>query len=170
MKWKTSLGAMLLGLMFAAPVWAHHAAEGIISDDVWQMIDDNLTIVDSPHLTIEFDDIMNSMRVGEDPDDDGSLFLLSSITVLVEDVDDYMAVVEEVMNLILENPGDDSRIPDGITSSGKSRTLDWDLVDNQDGTVDIVLQEPIGGFDVEPDLAPTPPPGSAPQPKSKQGG
>jgi hypothetical protein len=33
---------------------AHHMAEGIVSDDIWQMIDDLLVAADSPHLDLDF--------------------------------------------------------------------------------------------------------------------
>jgi hypothetical protein len=169
MKWKIKLVTALFGLALAGPVLSHHAAEGIVSDDIWQMIDSNLTLVDSPHLTIDFDDVMGSMRVGESQGD-GSLFLISSITVRVEDVEDYMAVVEDVMNQILENPADESRIPAGILESGKSHTLDWLLVDLGDGLVEIVLREPIGGFSSQPDYEPATPAEPRTQPRTDQGG
>ena len=36
------MGTTLLGLAFSAGLWAHHAAEGIVSDEIWEMIDQNL--------------------------------------------------------------------------------------------------------------------------------
>lgn len=45
---------LFAGISFATAVSAHHMAEGIISDDLWQMIDDMLEAADSPHLDIDF--------------------------------------------------------------------------------------------------------------------
>jgi len=40
------------GITFsAAPVYAHQLAEGIVADDIYEMIDENL--VDSPHLALD---------------------------------------------------------------------------------------------------------------------
>ena len=93
MNCKTGLAGVLLYVIFATSASAHRATFGIISDDIWNMIDDNLTLVDSPHRSIDFDDVTGSMRVMEDPDD-GSMIMVTSITVRDEDADDYMAVIE----------------------------------------------------------------------------
>lgn len=45
---------LLASVAFAGTVSAHHAAEGIISDDIWEMIDDLLEAADSPHLDLDF--------------------------------------------------------------------------------------------------------------------
>ena len=44
---------MALATLFAASAWSHHAAEGIISDDLWYMIDEMLVEADSPHLYLD---------------------------------------------------------------------------------------------------------------------
>jgi len=40
--------------LFTLNANAHHMAEGIISDELWQMIDDLLVAADSPHLDLDF--------------------------------------------------------------------------------------------------------------------
>jgi len=77
MKKTLFFSTLLLSSLIAAPAWSHHAAEGIVSDEIWQMIDANLVSVDSPHLDIDFTDIMGSMSVFED--DDGDLYLMTSV-------------------------------------------------------------------------------------------
>ena len=42
------------GFLYSANSSAHHMAEGIVSDDIWQMVDDLLEAVDSPHLDLDF--------------------------------------------------------------------------------------------------------------------
>jgi hypothetical protein len=129
----------LFALMFLAPVWSHHPAEGIISDDVWQMIDENLQDADSPHLNIDFDDVMGSMRVSEDSDR-GSLFLVTSATVPIEDLDEYVVVIEEV----LAGMDEVGQAPSGLSNNGKANTLSYEVIDLEDGFVEILLYEPIG--------------------------
>jgi len=46
-----ALIATLIPFFVAAPVSAHHMAEGIVADDIYAMIDENLA--DSPHLLVE---------------------------------------------------------------------------------------------------------------------
>jgi hypothetical protein len=148
MKSTVMIGALLLGSLLAGPAWSHHAAEGIISDDVWQMIDDNLEAVDSPHLNIDFDDVMGSMRVAED--DDGDMYLVSGITVYPEDVDDYLVVIEATLE-------DAKTMPSGTTSSGTASTAFIETVERDDGFVDILLYEPIGnGNSQVPPVSSTP--------------
>jgi hypothetical protein len=45
-----------LGL--SVPASAHHMAEGIVSDDVWEMINDLLEAADSPHLDMDLSSIV----------------------------------------------------------------------------------------------------------------
>lgn len=54
MKPVTAAVALIAGVLFNVQAQAHHAAEGIISDDLWQMIDDRLEDADSPHLDLDF--------------------------------------------------------------------------------------------------------------------
>jgi len=140
-------GLMFLGIMFAAPVWAHHAAEGIVSDDIWQMIDGLLEAANSPHLNIDFDAIMDSMAVGTAPggsdncngDEDcsGRMFLVTSIEVPTVYVDEYMEYIEPVVEVW-------NRVPSGKTSSGTALVFDIEIVDLGDGWTEISLVEPIG--------------------------
>jgi hypothetical protein len=100
MKWKTNLGMALLGAMLAAPVWAHHAAEGIISDDMWAEIDDRLTDMDSPHLDISFDEMLASMYVDEAADG-GQLLLVSSYThEVLEECSDLYGYIQTALEEI----------------------------------------------------------------------
>ena len=141
MKRMIKFGLALFFTVFVAPVWAHHAAEGIISDDVWAMIDEQLTLADSPHLDIDFEDIMGSMRVGSDPDS-GSNVLITYMDVVPEDAETLLDVMEDVM-AILENPGD-VNVPSGVSSDGNTGALMWDMVELDDGNFQLVIIEPIG--------------------------
>ena len=140
MKRMIKFGLALFFTVFVAPVWAHHAAEGIISDDVWAMIDEQLTLADSPHLDIDFEDIMGSMRVGSDPES-GSDFLITYMDVVPEDAETLMDVMEDVME-ILENPGE-VNVPSGVSSDGNTGSLMWDMVELDDGNFQLIIIEPI---------------------------
>ncbi|MBT8069138.1 MAG: hypothetical protein HKP21_06710 [Xanthomonadales bacterium] len=106
--------AMLLAVVLVAPAWAHHPAEGIVTDEIWNMINDQLEAVGSPHLAIDFDDVMDSMGVGPDPD--GNVTLQTSIVVDSQDVATYMDAIYVVFDNV-------SRVPSGNTGSGTAATL-----------------------------------------------
>lgn len=96
MKRTMGLGIALLLAILTTPSWTHHAAEGIISDELWTEIDDRLEASGSPHLII-FEDVMGSMRV-DDADGHGSMFLVSSITVNESACPDYLSTILEVLD------------------------------------------------------------------------
>jgi hypothetical protein len=53
---KNLLAVLLLttASLLSTQSWSHHAAEGIVSDDIWLMVDGLLEAVDSPHLELDF--------------------------------------------------------------------------------------------------------------------
>ncbi len=147
MKRMMILALMLLAALFAAPAWSHHAAEGIVSDDIWQMIDGLLEDANSPHLNIDFDDVMDSMAVAAasgggdnctgDADCGGRMLLVTSIVVPTGYVDEYMIYIDFAVS-------DTNRVPSGKTSSGTSLRLAIEIEDLGDGWSEISLLEPIG--------------------------
>jgi len=106
--------AALLSILLVAPAWSHHPAEGIVSDDIWNMINDQLVSVGSPHLTIDFNDVMDSMAVG--PDADGNTTLQTSIVVDSMDVQTYMDAINVVFDEV-------NRAPSGKTNRGTAAVL-----------------------------------------------
>lgn len=157
-------GLMFLGLLFAAPVWSHHAAEGIVSDDIWQMIDNLLEEADSPHLNIDFDNIMESMAVVPEPggnsdcngsaDCSGRLYLVTDVEVPTADVDAYL----EYIYIALDET-DWNRVPSGRENSGTALALEIEVVDLLDGWTEISLLEPIGTGQPLDNLVPDSTPG-----------
>lgn len=141
------LSLMFLGVLLVAPAWSHHAAEGIVSDDIWQRIDSMLEEADSPHLNIDFDNVMDSMGVAEIPGGGeycsgsdncgGRLLLETSIVVPTEYVDEYMIYIDFAVD-------DSNRAPSGKVSSGRAPTLEVIIEDLEDGLTQIFLYEPIG--------------------------
>ncbi|MFA5240959.1 MAG: hypothetical protein WC029_00770 [Sulfuricella sp.] len=49
--------AVLASLLTSFSAFAHHPAEDIVDADTWEMIDQNLVDVDSPHLDLDFTDM-----------------------------------------------------------------------------------------------------------------
>jgi len=172
MKWKTTLGITLAGVMLVTAAWTHHAAEGIISDEIWVEIDERLDLADSPHLII-FEDIMGSMRIDEAAEG-GSMFLISSITVGEDVCDDYVNEIQGVLDdeelewVHGSNCDDDSAYHNTFMpviyedESGESCIC-------ENGECTIALWEPIGsiGWSDDADEIYSPPetPGPTPKPK-----
>ena len=59
MKLARALTVFALAALFAYPVIAHHAAQDIIDEEVWLMIDELLA--DTPHANIDFDEVGSGM-------------------------------------------------------------------------------------------------------------
>jgi hypothetical protein len=53
MKKLLSIAAVCLALSAAPSLYAHHAAEGIVDEEVWEMID--ALVADTPHTDMELD-------------------------------------------------------------------------------------------------------------------
>lgn len=141
------LSLMFLGILLVAPAWSHHAAEGIVSDDIWQRIDSMLEEANSPHLNIDFDNVMDSMAVAEvggggeycsgNNDCGGRLLLETSIVVPTEYVDEYMIYIDFAVD-------DSNRAPSGKVNSGRALTLEVIVEDLENDLTQIFLYEPIG--------------------------
>ena len=160
MKRMMKFGLALFFIVFVAPLWAHHAAEGIISDDIWAMIDENLQDADSPHLNIDFDDVMGSMRTGSS--EDGVLSLFTTATVDVQASPDVIATIEETINELIETEAAGGELPKGLTSAGMSSGFYFIVEEDVDGYVQITLVEPIGQGESQDDMLdpPADPPGN----------
>jgi len=68
--------------LFAGQAMAHHPAADIISDDVWERINDQLEAADSPHLDMDFTMMDNT--------------ILTSVEVETEMVPDVLGAVSSV--------------------------------------------------------------------------
>lgn len=151
------LTLIFLGILFVAPAWSHHPAEGIVSDDIWQMIDGLLEDADSPHLYIDFDDVMDSMGVAEvpgagndcsgDADCGGRMLLVTSIVVPTVYADEYLIYVDFAV-------ADANRVPSGNTVSGTAYILEVDVEVLEGDLTEIALYEPIGSRQSLDDVTP----------------
>ena len=144
-------------MLFIAPVWAHHPAEGIVSDEIWDMVD---TLLEgSPHLDIDFDNVMDSMTFVTDSD--GRSSAETTITVVITDDDadgvtyeDYLYEMGIVIAEIEEAISATSGVPStsGTTESRPASTL-WEieLIEFDDDRLGedtfetwVTLSEPVG--------------------------
>ena len=158
MRRTTGLGLAFLLALFTTPTWAHHAAEGIISDEVWSEID--LRLQDTPHVDLEFSDIMGSMRVDEAAGG-GSMFLVSSITVEETDCGLFLDTILDVLNDVsLEWMHDSNGNPNGDYSNTWLPVLSPEECVCVDGYCTLTLYEPIGssGWTDDAGEVYTPPP------------
>ena len=154
---RTILGMTLLGVAFSAGLWAHHAAEGIVSDEIWDMIEKNLQDASSPHLEnfeLVTDNAMDGADTFQDPDT-GDMYLLSVSTLYYDGVlteaewDAY--VLEFIETVAYPSLDDVNQIPSGTLNEDTwTVVIDYVLVDNPvnpDGIIDwaeISVYEPIG--------------------------
>ena len=139
---KKYLSGFLLSVatLFAVPAWSHHAAEGIISDDLWQTIDAMLVEADSPHLYLDLP-ILDEDAMGRP-----TLYTTVGGFETEEDAWDLIdGIAEEVADW--ENQ-----------ARGLSTVTVSDPYLNEDGAWEIVIAEPIGSGESQT----AEPPGAAP--------
>lgn len=132
---------MFLGLFFTTSAMSHHAAEGIVSDEVWDMVD---VLVADVHQDLDFDAVVDSMVVVTDiaalsacPGNSGcggSLFLQTSAVVPDDDVDEILSAFDDAIAII-------NSAPKGTTTNGP---MFVDAFDLDDDTSRIIVLEPIG--------------------------
>jgi hypothetical protein len=108
--------ALFLGIV--GPVFSHHMAEGILSDDIYLMIDENLS--GTPHYEID----LTTIGAGAE-----SVVVLT-VTVPEEDMADVLAMVGEAI------PGS------GVQASGPLEVRIFPT--GGDGLVTIMVLESIG--------------------------
>ncbi len=107
--------AMSAFLTMSNAVWSHHAAEGIVSADIWLMVDGLLEDADSPHLDMDFTTMDTTS-------------LVTSVTIPTEDVDDFVDAVYEGLDEM----------------AGGAENVDVFTTDFDDGTTEVAIYEPIG--------------------------
>ena len=121
---------MILGMMFSAvllvtPAWSHHPAEGIVSDEIWAMVDSMLVEADSPHLDINFEDIQSSM---------GSSTQVSSVVVDTGEVQDFI----DAINIAFEDLSENNN---GMEPTIEIVTMSVSIEDN---TTEVIIYETLG--------------------------
>lgn len=58
-----TIAGMVFAASIALPAAAHHGAAGIVSDEIYAAIEENLEDADSPHLDLTSEDLMGGMMI-----------------------------------------------------------------------------------------------------------
>jgi len=146
----------LLGVIFSTNLWAHHMAEGIISAELWDQIDD--AIADTPHN--EMLDSSGSTMLIEEDEDSGVVYLVTDVPYVYdedsEDFDSAEDALEDLMDAYVVPETDEmNRMPTGTVISEEddidSRTtyVTYSVVYDDDGefvSATITTYEPIGNM------------------------
>jgi hypothetical protein len=129
MQSKLTAGAFLLTLTLALPVVAHHMAEGIVDEEIYEMID--AMVADTPHGDMTFEDLGGGMTeigiVTRVPDlermvADGLMdyvAMLDGDVIMTIDFTDNRDIAIEIVQI--EEPGMDT--VDKAAADTESRTL-----------------------------------------------
>lgn len=119
------ISMIFLATLLVTPAWSHHPAEGIVSDEIWDMVDGLLTEADSPHLDINFEDIQSSM---------GSSTQVSSAVVPTDEVGDYVEAIDIAFDELSENNN-------GMESSIEIVSV---TLPDEDNMSEIIIYETLG--------------------------
>jgi hypothetical protein len=121
--------AAVVPLFVAAPLSAHHAADDIATDDIFDMITQNLVDANSPHLDADLD-------LTTDPDDGTITEAVMTVTVPAGQVTMVLDSVSDVL--------------DALGGDGEQTwsSLDIQIEDDTSGWVTITITETIGGGEV----------------------
>ena len=93
---KYLLCVALSAMLASAPVLAHHAAEGIIDDEIYAMIDEMVT--DTPHADVDF-----SSMGGDATEITVSTRSVRDVENLIDDgLLDYAAMLDGDVTLVIE--------------------------------------------------------------------
>lgn len=132
MKRQGMITAAAVAACMALPVAAHHMAEGIVADDLYDAISENLA--GTPHEDIDF----------EFTDDDmgGALTAVVTVTIPADEVEDMADVIDDTMEAVLGAQGE--------TSEG-SISVEYSDVDD-DGNVTITITEHLGVGESQDDV------------------
>lgn len=157
-----SIGIALLGTVLVTPLLAHHMAEGIISDDIWNRIDYNLVEANSPHIDFDPDNPGNLMELDVDDETNRAVIVSTGIIEFTDDVlmADAADIIETEFSPVFDTTMSDmNSIPTGMMDYVVEAIVDQ----GGDGIADyaiITISEPIGqgnSQDLPPDDLSSPP-------------
>ena len=142
------ISMMFFAILLVTPAWSHHPAEGIVSDEIWDMVDGMLVEADSPHLDIDFEDVMDSTG--------NTTMMVSSVVVSDDEVADYMEAIDIALDELSANSREmDGALADGdlVTNQNSSITIGVVPLDND--MTEITIYEPIGASSTTVPSTPT---------------
>ena len=130
--------SLFFAMLLVNPAWSHHPSEGIVSDDIWAMVDDLLLDADSPHLDIDFDDVMDSMG--------NTTAVVSTVVVSDDEVGAYIEAIDIAMDELSDNNRmmDSALSDDGDRETSRNSSLTIEIVPLDNDMTEITIYEPIG--------------------------
>jgi len=129
--------AAIAPLVVAAPLSAHHPAADIVSEEIYDTIEQNLLDADSPHLDLDLTDIM-------DPDD--TVVGMEITVTLPQGLEPQVVdIVSDVLMGVLSGQGAQTGSFDELPSVDLS--IDYNPQDVPNGfiTITITITEVAGG-------------------------
>jgi hypothetical protein len=135
MKRAAFITAVFLGAIILTWAGRPLAAQGIASDEIWQLADSLLHERGSPHLNIDFNEVMGRMSIVSD--DEGNLYLMTNIVVYPHEVDAYATAVEEALAAA-------HRFALASGRSGMVAFAEYEIVEVDNDSVEILLYEALG--------------------------
>lgn len=141
-------GMMFFAILLVTPAWSHHPAEGIVSDEIWDMVDGMLVEADSPHLDIDFDGEMDTMG--------NTTMVVSSMVVNDDEVADYMEAIDIALDELSANNREmDSALADGDSATNQNSSITIGVVPLENDFTEITIYEPIGASSATVPSTPT---------------
>jgi len=135
MKHAAFFAAVFLGAIFLTWAGRPLAAQGIVSDEIWQLADRLLHDTGNPKLNIDFNDVMGRMSIVSD--DQGNLFLRTNIVVYPQEVEAYVTAIEEALAAA-------QRFALSSSRNGMTAFAEYEVVEADDHSVEILLYEALG--------------------------
>jgi hypothetical protein len=138
MKRQGMITAAAVAACMAVPVAAHHMAEGIVADDLYDAISENLA--GTPHEDIDF----------EVTDDDmgGALTAVVTVTVPADEVDEMEALIDDTMDTVV---GDEEVLGAQGEMIEGSISVEYSEPD-ENGDVTITITEHLGVGESQDDI------------------
>ena len=132
----TSIAAAAFTLLITAPALSHHMAEGVVTDAVYEMIEENLILADSPHLEVD----LSTIGTGSD------MTRVLTVTVSSGFEDEVIEALADAMGQASqEESSSDQAIARGAREVTRESSLDIEISDpNPDGLVTVTVSEDIG--------------------------
>jgi hypothetical protein len=132
----TSIAAAAVALLITAPALSHHMAEGVVTDAVYEMIEENLILTDSPHLEAD----LSTIGTGSD------MTRVLTVTVSGGFEDEVIQALADTMGQAnQEESSSDQAIARGAREVTRESSLDIEISDpNPDGLVTVTISEDIG--------------------------
>lgn len=152
MKKLMTIGLVFFSILLVTPAWSHHPAEGIVSDEIWDMVDGMLVEADSPHLDIDFDGEMDTMG--------NTTAVVSSVVVDDSEVGDYIEAIDIALDELSSNNREmDGARADGDRETNENSSITISIVPLENDFTEIIIYEPIGASSA---TVPSTPPGAGP--------